>query len=44
MERGVKRIVSPKGGKGGFREPIFVNEEEPGCSENVIIRFDETCV
>jgi hypothetical protein len=30
METGVKRMVSPKGGKGGFREPIFVSEEEMG--------------
>jgi hypothetical protein len=44
METGVKRMVSLKGGKGGFREPIFVDEEETGCSENVIIRFDEMCV
>jgi hypothetical protein len=44
MERGVKRMVSPKGGKGGFREPIFVTKEETGCNEKMIVRFDGTCV
>ncbi len=44
METGVKRMVSPKGGKEGFREPIFVNEEATGCSENRVIRFDEMCI
>jgi hypothetical protein len=37
-------MVSPKGWKEGFREPIFVNEEETGCSKDVILRFDEMCV
>jgi len=44
MERGVKRMVSPKGEKGGVREPIFVTKEGTGCNEKMIIRFDGTCV
>lgn len=37
MERGVKRMVSPKGGKGGFWEPMFVTKEGTECNEKMII-------